>query len=50
LIEQSPKAAITQSIAGLATALFNEGKPEAAAGKKSSGLGGLFSRWSGKGK
>jgi pilus assembly protein CpaE len=50
LIEQSPKAAITQSIAGLAAALFNEGKPEAAAGKKSSGIGGLFSRWSGKGK
>jgi pilus assembly protein CpaE len=49
LIEQSPKAAITQSIAGLAAALFNETKPEAAAAvKKSSGIGGLFSRWSGK--
>ena len=51
LIEQSPKAAITQSIAGLAAALFNEAKPEApAAVKKAAGIGGLFSRWSGKGK
>src|SRR5208337_2482425 len=50
LIEQSPKAAITQSIAGLAAALFSEAKPDAPAGKKSSGLGGLFSRWSSKGK
>jgi pilus assembly protein CpaE len=51
LIEQAPKAAITQAIVGLAAALFDEGKPESpAAAKKSSGLGGLFSRWSGKGK
>ena len=51
LIEQSPKAAITHSIAGLAAALFNEAKPEApAAVKKASAIAGLFSRWSGKGK
>jgi len=55
LIEQSPKAAITQSIAGLAAALFNEagapgtaGREAPAAAKKSSGFSGLFSRWAGK--
>ena len=52
LIEQAPKAAITQSIAGLAAALFSETKTETpeAAKKPAGGLGGLFSRWSGKGK
>jgi pilus assembly protein CpaE len=51
LIEQSPKAAITQAIAGLAEALFSDGKRESSASaKKSSGISGLFSRWSGKGK
>jgi len=50
LIEQSPKAAITQAIAGLAAALFSEGKPDVPAGKKSSRIGGLFSLWSSKGK
>src|SRR5271165_579173 len=49
LIEQSPKAAITQAIAGLAAALFSEAKPEVPAAKKpAGGIGGLFSRWSGK--
>jgi pilus assembly protein CpaE len=45
LIEQSPKAPITQAIAALAAALFDEGKPEAAAaeGKKAGrGLFGMF--------
>jgi pilus assembly protein CpaE len=62
LIEQAPKAAITQSIAGLAAALFNEaGAPagtqhpgssgrEPAAAAKKAGRGGVFSFWSGKGK
>jgi len=51
LIEQSPKAAITQSIMGLAATLFSDTKPEAPeAAKKSSGISGIFSRWSGKGK
>ena len=52
LIEQSPKAAITQSIAGLAAALFSEGKADASAAAKAvrpTGLSGLLSRWSGKG-
>jgi pilus assembly protein CpaE len=49
LIEQAPKAAITQSIAGLAAAMFGEEEPPAAetAGKKST-LGGLFKFWSAK--
>ena len=34
LIEQSPKAAITQSIAALAAALFNEAKPRSAGGRQ----------------
>jgi len=50
LIEQAPKAAITQSITALAAALFNEGKPDAPGGKKASGISGLFSLWSSKGK
>ena len=49
LIEQAPKAAITLSITGLAAALFDEAKPEAAAAaKKSSGIGGLFRLWPGR--
>ena len=50
LIEQAPKAAITQSIITLAAALFNEAKPDAPAAKKAAGLTGLFSRWSSKAK
>jgi pilus assembly protein CpaE len=45
LLEQAPRAAITQSFIGLATALSNEGKPTdpAAAAIKKSGLGRLLS-------
>ena len=53
LIEQAPKAGITQSIAGLSAALFNDAKSEVATAtvaKKSAGIGGLFKRLSGKGK
>lgn len=50
LLEQAPKAAITQAIAHLAAVLCGEGGPEAygAAAKRSS-LGRLFQLWSGKG-
>ncbi len=52
LIEQAPKAAITQSIAGLAAALFNETKPEAAeaAEKPAGGLGGALQPLVGQGE
>jgi pilus assembly protein CpaE len=46
LIEQAPKAAITQAIINMTNMLANEGKPEKAeaAGKKS-GLGNLLKSW-----
>jgi pilus assembly protein CpaE len=49
LIEQAPKAAVTQAIVGLAEALGSEHRApaEVAAGKKS-GFGRLFGLWPGK--
>ena len=49
LIEQAPKAAVTQAIVGLAEALGNDPRApaEAAAGKKS-GFGRLFGLWPNK--
>ena len=48
LIEQAPKAGVTQSIAGLAASLFGGDKvlPQEAPVKKS-GIGGLFKLWPG---
>ena len=53
LIEQAPKAAVTQSIIALAAALSGNVKAEAAAGTaafsaKKSGMSRLFGLWSGK--
>ncbi|MGA2617355.1 MAG: pilus assembly protein CpaE [Thermoguttaceae bacterium] len=51
LVEQSPKAAVTQSIAALAAALFSEEKaPAAEAAVKRSGLGSLLKLWPAKAK
>ncbi len=50
LIEHSPKAAITQSIVGLAEAVTSDPKAEApSAANKPSTLGRLFGLWPGKG-
>ena len=53
LIEQAPKAAVTQSIIALAAALSGDVTAEAAAGTaafsaKKSGMSRLFGLWSGK--
>ncbi len=48
LIEQAPKAAITQSLVTLTGALTSDKRVEAAEIAKKSGLGRLFQRWSGK--
>jgi pilus assembly protein CpaE len=49
LIEQSPKAAITQSLIALAKSLTSDGTPQdAASAGKGSGLGGLFKLWPSK--
>jgi pilus assembly protein CpaE len=50
VIEQSPKAAVTQSLVALAAALCGDPKaePQEASGKKSA-LGGLFRLWPAKG-
>ena len=49
LLEQAPKAAITQAVAALATALCGEGDAKAAASAtKKSSLGRLFQLWPGK--
>jgi pilus assembly protein CpaE len=50
LIEQAPKAAITQSIVNLAELLSGDGKvPSAEAAGKKAGLSGLFKLWPSKG-
>ena len=50
LIEQAPKAAITQSMTGLAEALGGDEKVRhAEAAAKKSGLSGLFKLWPAKG-
>jgi pilus assembly protein CpaE len=49
VIEQSPKAAVTQSLVALAAALCGEPKAEGPqAGAKKSALGGLFRLWPAK--
>jgi pilus assembly protein CpaE len=50
LIEQAPKAAITQSMIGLADALLGGEKPPLPEGAKKSGLGRLFGLWPAKGQ
>ena len=50
LIEQAPKAAITQAVIGLAEALFGDRKPDEAVDANKSGLGRLLNIWPGKGK
>jgi pilus assembly protein CpaE len=42
LIEQAPKAPVTQSILALAEAITSDGKPAEEAAAKKSGLGRLF--------
>lgn len=50
LVEQSPKAGVTQAIAAMASELFGEEQPAAAEpAAKKSGLGGLFKLWSSRG-
>lgn len=50
LLEQAPKAAITQAVAHLAAVLCDEGGPEASgAAAKRSSFGRLFQLWSSKG-
>jgi pilus assembly protein CpaE len=48
LVEQSPKAAVTQAIAGLAAALSGEEKSQAKDTGKKAGRSGLFRLWSAK--
>jgi len=48
LIEQAPKAAITQAIVALAEALGSEARGPVSAGGKKSGLGRLFGLWPSK--
>ena len=50
LLEQAPKAAVTHCIAALAQSLSGDAQPQAAgeAGKKPSGLSGLFRFWPSK--
>jgi pilus assembly protein CpaE len=49
LIDQAPKAALTQQIRQLIEVLTSDGDLEIAPPPKKTGLGGLLQRWSGKG-
>jgi pilus assembly protein CpaE len=48
LVEEAPKAAVTQSMVALSKSLSGDGDPQDAAGGKGAGLGSLFRFWPSK--